>query len=193
MITDKGVKYDPVDLGIDPHVKPLSQQRHDEKINELSCCISSIWHTLFCCCLPITCCGNIKTVQPMHDTIVTRCGIVNEVLRTPGPHCVGCCLTDTADVYMGLVTKEIQNMQCSDNHGSPIMVSAQFVYRIQDSVAAMYRTNKLDKFITDQAESALRAVVALYPYDFDIHDEDNTHTLSLSKQSDKIDKKMAKV
>jgi SPFH domain / Band 7 family len=166
-------RYKPVDHGIDPHAHPFSQNRKDEKIQELSTCISGLWHAIFCCCMPFTCCCAIKNVKPMHDTIVTQCGVPLLILRKQGPHCVGFCCTETRDVYMGLETIEIKQMVAADDHGSPLVVTAQFVYRIQDSRAAAFRTQHLEKFLYEQAESALRAVVGMYPYDIDRNDEDH--------------------
>jgi regulator of protease activity HflC (stomatin/prohibitin superfamily) len=173
--------YQPVDNGIDPHEEPFSQHRDNEKIRELSCCLQSLWHTAFCCCLPFTCCCSVKTVKPMHDTIVSRCGIPNYILRQPGPHCVGFCCTDTEDVYLGLKTVEIKNMTAADDHGSPIVISAQFVYRVIDSIAATYRTNHLHQFLVEQAESALRAVVGTYPFDIDRNDTTNKQSRKTKK------------
>lgn len=87
-----------VDKGIDPYKKPFQDKREDEKVQELPGCISAIWHTFFYLCMPCTCCCVITKVKPMHDTIVTRCGIVHEILRDPGPYLTGCCI-ETQDVF----------------------------------------------------------------------------------------------
>jgi regulator of protease activity HflC (stomatin/prohibitin superfamily) len=92
---------------------------------------------------------------------------------------------------MGLQTVEIKTMGAADDHGSPLEVSGQFVYRIIDSVAANFKTRNLDKFLYEQGESALRAVVANYPYDVDSSGHPGTQCC-LSKQSDIIDKKLVK-
>ncbi len=157
----------------------------------------------------------------MHDTIVSRCGIPNYILRQTGPHCIGVCCTETEDVYLGLKTIEIKHMTAADDHGSPIVVSAQFVYRIIDSIADTYRTDQLNRFLLEQGESALRAVVGRYPFDIDRSDfkvktmkyqpaksknedfvlveaeeeEDNNHVDApcLAKQSPIIDQQLVKV
>lgn len=177
--------YKAVDRGIDPYQIPLSQDLADEKLRDLPCFISAIWNTVFCCCMPFTCCFALKIVKPMKHTVVSECGIPTYILRQPGPHCIGVCCTETEDVEMGLDTKEIRHMAAADDHGSPIVVTAQYVYRIQDPLAAMYRTRQrdraaqLEKFIYEQGESALRSVVSMYPYDIDRKDSENVSTRKL--------------
>ncbi len=180
------------DKGIDPHAALFETKRDNEKLLELDCSISCLVNSLFWLCFPFTCCANIKTVTPMTDTIISKCGIVTEILREPGPYCVGFCCVETMDVYMGLNTIEINKKGANDLHGSPLTVSAQFVYRVTNSLNATFRTGNLEKFLTDQAESAMRAVLALYPYDVDDGHSKNKVDC-LVKQSNHIDKKLVEV
>jgi regulator of protease activity HflC (stomatin/prohibitin superfamily) len=181
--------------GIDPREHLFDTPRKNEDLAELSSCISCLWNSIFCFCLPLTCCSNIKVVKPMHDTIVSKCGVVTQVLKQPGPYCIGFCCTETEDVYMGLNMQEIKSMGANDLHGSPLVVSAQFVYRINDSIAATYKTSNLSKFLHNQAESALRIVVARYPYDIDSTDPDqkSNHQQCLRKPSENFDFMLVKV
>lgn len=183
MTTPTGT-YKPVDKGVNPYDTPFSGNRQDEKIQDLTGCISAVWHAVFCCCMPFTCCCNIKIVKPMHDTIVTQYGIPTRILRQTGPHCVGFCGTETEDIYVGLQNFEIKKMIAADDHGSPIVVTAQYVFRIQDSRAAAFRTSNLNNYIYEQAESALRNVAGMYPYDIDRHDEEHLPVKKVKKEQE---------
>ena len=89
LIDDSSTKYTPVsqtkDKGIDPHSNLFEHARENEEIQELDSCISCVVSSIFCIVFPFTCCCSIKKVTPMHDTIVTQCGIPTQILRQPGP------------------------------------------------------------------------------------------------------------
>ena len=93
---------------------------------------------------------------------------------------------------MGVNTIEITKMGANDVHGSPLVISAQFSFRVRDSVAAHYKTYNRNSFIKEQAESALRAVAARYPYDIDHNNQDTNYTESLTHHSDKFDAQLVK-
>lgn len=174
--------YQLADTGIDPNGPIVNIHRRNDEFQDnnpgLSCLVNSIFTMLF----PMVGCCAMKEVKPMHDTIVQRCGNIRYVIREPGCYCINPLCTTSYDVFMGLNDIEIEDMSANDQTGSPLKVSAQFVYRVSDSIAASYKTANLKKFLTDQGESALRAVLAHYPYDIDHHE-----TECLRKHSDKID------
>lgn len=127
--------------------------------------ISCIAHTALCLCFPFACCCMCKTVKIMHDKVVTRMGFVSEVLRNPGLACINPCCTDYKDIYMGLQDIEIEDMKANDIEGNPLVVSAEFTYRVIDSVLASYMAADLKKHLKAQGEAALRAGLAEFPYD----------------------------
>lgn len=196
LIDDTSGKYTPVsqskDKGIDPNSNLFEHPRENEDIQELDSCISCLVGSLFCLIFPFSCCCAIKKVTPMHDTIVSQCGIPTRILRQPGPYCLNPCCLDTIDVYMGLNTTEITKMGANDVHGNPLVISAQFSYRVTDSVDAHYKTANRHTFIKEQAESALRAVVARYPYDIDPQDKEHGYTESLTRHTEKFDINLVK-
>jgi SPFH domain/Band 7 family protein len=175
------------DKGINPYKDLFVDTRQNEEVSQLDSSISCFVNSLFCLFFPCCCYCSIKKVTPMHDSIVMQCGQVTQVLRQPGLYCIPPCGMDTIDVYMGVNTTEISKIGAADVHGNPIVISAQYSYRVTNSIDAHYKTYNRHSFIKEQAESALRAVVAKYPYDIDHNNGDKNFTDSLTKQSDKID------
>lgn len=177
-------EYQLHDNGIDPRQELFAAPRKNEILDISAGCFSCLRAALGCVGLPFIWCCMLKKVKPMHDTIVTRCGIVSEILREPGPYCLNPCCMETLDIYMGLSEMELTNLPINDSHGNPLIISAQFVYRVADSVRAVYATRTLHQFLKDQGGSALRAVCGRHPFDV----EDGAQCLR--KHSDVIDEEL---
>lgn len=174
--------YIPEDTGIKPNGPIININRRNDEFQDRNPELSCLVNSLFCLVSPFVGCCALTEVKPMYDKIIQRFGNVRYVLREPGCYCINPCCTSANDVYMGLNDIEIMNMSANDKTGSPLKVSAQFVYRVSDSISASYKTSNLYKFLKDQGETALRAVLAHYPYDVDHHE-----TECLRKHSDNID------
>lgn len=170
------------DLGIDPNGKIVNINRQNTEYADQNPGLSCTINALFCALFPILGCCACTQVRLMHDKIVSRFGTVRYVLREPGCYCINPLSTTTFDVFVGLNDVEIFDLKLNDLNRNPLLVSAQFVYRISESVYASYKTRELSKFLKDQGETALRAVLAEYPYDVDSH-----HTECLGRHSQKID------
>src|SRR5947207_1894731 len=113
-------EYQLNDKGIDPRHELFSVPRKNEILDVSLGCFSYLRTALGCVGLPFIWCCMLKKVKPMHDTIVTRCGIVTEILREPGPYCLNPCCMDTFDIYMGLSEMELTNLPINDSHGNPL-------------------------------------------------------------------------
>jgi regulator of protease activity HflC (stomatin/prohibitin superfamily) len=162
-------KYDgyvPKDHGVEPHQDLFREPRVEEDIQELSPWIHIAAATAYILFPPLFCCS-VKVVRPMTDSIVTRCGIPYKVWREPGPHFQNVCCDAVYDVNMGIETVEIKDMAFNDSIGNPLVVSAQFVFRVANSVQARFKTEHLVRFIKEQAETALQNVLNKYPFDLD--------------------------
>jgi hypothetical protein len=186
------IPYQPVprdyqlqDNGIDPRQDLFSAPRNNQVVQASSGCFSAIRTVFGCLGLPFMWGCMYTRVKPMHDTIIIKCGVVSEVLREPGPYCLNPCCMETHEVYMGLSEMELINLPINDSHGSPLIISAQFVYRVADSIRAKYATKTLQQFLKDQGGSALRAVCGRHPFDVE-----DGGALCLRKHSDAIDEEL---
>lgn len=177
------------DTGIDPESDLMDQIREDEVIqNSNNLGINALATLAYFLTFPLSVFCACKKVDVMQDVVVTQCGVVTKVLRKPGLHHINPCFTDTREVYMGLNDIEISKMNANDSHGNPLVVSAQFVYRVSDSVTATYRTSVLTKFLKEQGESAIRAAMSHYPFD-----NEGGKGECLRKHSDVIEAHLVKI
>jgi regulator of protease activity HflC (stomatin/prohibitin superfamily) len=60
---------------------------------------------------------------------------------------------------------ETGTTKVNDADGNPVEISAVVVWRVQDTARAVYEVDNFIKFVDIQAETAVRHVVANYPYD----------------------------
>ena len=171
------------DHGIDPKSDIFAKPRVDQEFDNQSTLVSCIANSIFAFTSPLSWCCLFNKLEPMNDLIRIRCGIVEGVWRKPGVHIANPCFLEKKEVYMGLTEVELKGMAANDKNGSPIIVSAQFAYRVVDSISAYYKTSNLTAFLRGQAETALRSVVGLYPYDV----EKDSHAQCLRRHSDEID------
>lgn len=65
-------------------------------------------------------------------------------------------------------------LKVNDKAGNPIEIAAVVVWRVGDTVQAMFDVESYESYVTTQSESALRHLANLYAYD---HGEENQPTL----------------
>ncbi|MFC1541028.1 SPFH domain-containing protein [Candidatus Latescibacterota bacterium] len=58
-----------------------------------------------------------------------------------------------------------EKLKVNDKNGNPIIISAIFVWRVQDTAKAFFAVDDFTKYVFIQAESALRHLATIYPYD----------------------------
>ena len=58
-----------------------------------------------------------------------------------------------------------EKIKVNDLRGNPIEMAAQVVWRVHDSVQALYDVDNYKAFVTVQIEAAVRTIGARYPYD----------------------------
>lgn len=160
--SDRIRRYDR-DTGINPDIGVFDMEREDEEfkvplaLRIWSCVASALTFPLNIPCM-------ITQVKPDEDKVVTRCGYVTSVLRRPGPHLVD-PFTSIIPVDMKLDILEITKTSVNDSRGNPLIVSAQFSYRVQDALSSIYAATNLKKYLIEQGASTLKAVLSNYPFD----------------------------
>lgn len=154
-----------IDTGIGLDKDVLEYVREDETFKTNNYGVKFFSNLAYFLTAPISIFCAFKQVNPMQDVIVSRGGVVTDVLRTPGWHHINPCCTSTFEVNMGLNDIEISRMKANDSHANPIIVSAQMVYRVSDSVTSIFMTKTLNKYLKDQGETTLRDILSRYPFD----------------------------
>ncbi len=59
----------------------------------------------------------------------------------------------------------IQTLKVNDKRGNPVEIAAAVVWRVRDTAQAMFEVDNFERYVSVQAEAALRHLAAQYAYD----------------------------
>jgi regulator of protease activity HflC (stomatin/prohibitin superfamily) len=76
-----------------------------------------------------------------------------------------------------------EKLKVNDEMGNPIEIADVVVWRVDNTVQALFEVDNYVEYVRTQSESALRHLAGKYPYDIT---EDNTQHLSLRDSADEI-------
>jgi hypothetical protein len=95
-------------------------------------------------------------LQPFTDVIITRWGVVKEVLRKPGFYWLGGVGVEKQEVYVGGWNGHLEDISISDCQAFPCFISATYNYQVVDALSATYKIPDFQEFVKIQAKSALQ-------------------------------------
>lgn len=111
----------------------------------------------------IVVCG-FFTLQPNEAAAVTLFGDYKGTVKTPGWH--------WANPFYGKKKVSLRSrnlngekLKVNDEMGNPIEIAAVVVWRVENTVQALYEVDNYIEYVKTQSESALRHMAGLYPYD----------------------------
>ncbi len=85
---------------------------------------------------------------------------------------------------------EVQKV--NDKLGNPIMLGAIVVWKVENPTKAVFEVNDYNSFLSSQADSIIRNVARLYPYDSTNDSQDDQNELTLKGASKEIADQMQK-
>lgn len=144
----------------------LTRENRNQHVADLPTGLSALVNALFWLTIPCCscCCGGF-TVTNTRKAILSRCGIITDVMREPGVYGPNPCCLDVTEVDYVSWTKEINALKINDSTGIPVWVSAVYCYQLNDTIDSQYKVHDVQRFIKDQAKVALMKVLSKYPYD----------------------------
>ena len=80
---------------------------------------------------------------------------------------------------------ESQKLKVNDKRGNPIEIAAVIVWRVADTAKALFDIDNYEHYVRTQAETAIRHLASLYPYD---HGEDESAEVTLRSNMDEVAK-----
>jgi regulator of protease activity HflC (stomatin/prohibitin superfamily) len=106
----------------------------------------------------------LVTLEPKQATVLTFFGKYAGTIRTDGlwffnPLC------SRRKLSLRIVNTTTPTLKVNDLAGNPIEVAAIVVWAVQDTARAAFAVEYYERFLGQQAESALRQVVGEHPYD----------------------------
>lgn len=88
-------------------------------------------------------------------------------------------------VSLKVMTLSNNKQKVNDKLGNPIEIGVVVIWKVVDSVKAVFNVDNYMEFLSIQADSALRNIVRLYPYDIS-NDGDNSDEMSLRGSSQDV-------
>ncbi|MET7333813.1 SPFH domain-containing protein [Nonomuraea sp. NPDC005650] len=129
--------------------------------------------------------GGLTAVAPGEARVVQLLGRYVGTLRTPGFQWVN-PFTMRRRVSTRIRNHETEVTKVNDADGNPIQIATVVVWQVQDTAQAMFEVDDFLEFVAIQAETAVRHIAGIYPYDS--HGEPR---LSLRDNADEINERLS--
>ncbi|MFF4623551.1 SPFH domain-containing protein [Nonomuraea jabiensis] len=130
------------------------------------------------------CCG-LTAVAPGEARVVQLLGRYVGTLRTPGFQWVN-PFTARRRVSTRIRNHETEVTKVNDADGNPIQIATVVVWQVRDTAQAVFEVDDFVEFVAIQAETAVRHIAGVYPYDS--HGEPR---LSLRDNADEINERLS--
>ncbi|WP_026209415.1 SPFH domain-containing protein [Corynebacterium caspium] len=108
--------------------------------------------------------SGFRVLSPGHTQVAQFFGNYVGTNRRTGLSLVPPLLT-TKKISIRVRNFETTTIKVNDANSNPINIGAIIVWQVVDTAKAAFAVEKLDEFISTQAESALRHVATTHPYD----------------------------
>ena len=106
----------------------------------------------------------LTVVAPGRAHVVQLFGKYDGTIREPGMQWVN-PLTNRLPVSTRIRNMETAQAKVNDADGNPIEIAAVVVWQVKDTAQATYSVDDYLKFVSIQAETAVRHIASSYPYD----------------------------
>jgi regulator of protease activity HflC (stomatin/prohibitin superfamily) len=107
---------------------------------------------------------SLVIVQPGQTKVIRFFGTYVGTVRRPGFWWV-VPLADRRGLSVRVRNFETNHLKVNDADGNPVEIAAIVVWQVADTARAVYAVDDYDNFVRVQAESALRHVATVHPYD----------------------------
>ena len=118
-------------------------------------------------------CRGYFTLQPNESVVLVLFGAYYGTVRESGWRWTN-PLNSRLAVSLRVRTFQGERLKVNDSRGNPVEIATIVVWRVEDTARAMFDVQFYADFVKLQAESALRHVASIYPYD---HGEEGQVTL----------------
>jgi hypothetical protein len=127
----------------------------------------------------------LTVVAPGRAHVVQLFGKYKGTIREPGMQWVN-PFTNRVPVSTRIRNLESAQAKVNDADGNPIEIAAVVVWQVQDTAQATFSVDDYVKFVSIQAETAVRHIASSYPYD-----SRGTDAMSLRENADEITQKLS--
>ena len=106
----------------------------------------------------------LTPVAPGQARVVALFGRYLGTVRTTGMRWVN-PFTTRQRVSTRIRNHETVTLKVNDSDGNPIEMAAVLVWQVEDTAKSVYSVESAENFVITQAETAVRHIAGLYPYD----------------------------
>jgi hypothetical protein len=103
-------------------------------------------------------------VQPNQAKVAVFLGRYQGTVRRSGFHWVN-PLTNRRNLSLRIRNLDTDVLKVNDANGNPIEISAVITWQVHDAAQAAFDVEDYEGFVTIQAETAVRHVASVFPYD----------------------------
>jgi hypothetical protein len=103
-------------------------------------------------------------VQPNQAKVAVFLGRYMGTVRRSGFHWVN-PLTSRRNLSLRIRNLDTDVLKVNDANGNPIEISAVITWQVRDSAQAVFDVERYEDFVDIQAETAVRHVASVFPYD----------------------------
>ncbi len=121
------------------------------------------------------------TIQPNQAMVLILFGKYTGTIKKEGWHWAN---SFCSKKKISLRSRNIngEKIKVNDEMGNPIEIAAVIVWRVENTVEAIFDVDNYVDYVNVQSESALRHLAGMYPYD----NTEDTHTISLRGSTDEV-------
>jgi regulator of protease activity HflC (stomatin/prohibitin superfamily) len=127
----------------------------------------------------------LTIVAPGRARVIQLFGKYKGTIREPGMQWVN-PFTNRIPVSTRIRNLESAQAKVNDADGNPIEIAAVVVWQVQDTAQATFSVDDYVKFVSIQAETAVRHIASSYPYD-----SRGTDAMSLRENAEEITQKLS--
>jgi hypothetical protein len=114
--------------------------------------------------------GGLTPVNPNEARALVLFGRYDGTVRDQGLQWVN-PLTERRRISIKVRNFETSRLKVNDHDGNPIEIAAIVVWKVTDTAEALFEVEDFENFVHVQAESALRNLATVHPYDAHIEDD----------------------
>lgn len=94
--------------------------------------------------------------------------------------------TTSKKISLKAMTLNNEKQKVNDEQGNPIIIGVVVIWKVSDTVKAVFNVDNYKTFLSTQTDSALRNVARLYPYDVSSEGDEKSLRGSSQEVSDRI-------
>ena len=149
--------------------------------------VLQVWLGVILLVAAVTALIGLFVVQPNEARVLTVFGNYIGTCKTPGFHWANPFASKGGKVSLRVRNFVSERLKVNDADGNPVEIAAVINWRVVDTARAKFDVQYYESFVETQAETALRHIASLHPYD-----AGDTTRSSLREHADEVGEDLRK-